>query len=53
MKSVESFNAKTVMPEDANEKPPLFSSWTGWYLVVITVLIVLVLVFYSITKSFS
>ncbi|MFM9907887.1 MAG: hypothetical protein ACKVOW_00990 [Chitinophagaceae bacterium] len=35
------------------EKPPLFKNWKGWYLMVILFLMVLIVVFYLVTKHFS
>lgn len=35
-----------------NEKPPLFKNWNWWYLIVLTNLIVLILLFYFISKIF-
>lgn len=36
-----------------NDKPPLFKSWTTWYVLLLAFLLVLILVFYYITKTFS
>ncbi len=36
-----------------NEKPPVFSKWSGWYWLVMAVLLVQILVYYFITRSFS
>ena len=36
-----------------NDKPPLFKSWTIWYVLLLSFLLVLILVFYYITKTFS
>lgn len=35
------------------EKPPLFPSWTWWYVLVIAWLLLLVVLFYLFTKTFS
>jgi hypothetical protein len=36
-----------------NDKAPLFKSWTGWYVLVIAFLILLIIVFYFFTKHFE
>jgi hypothetical protein len=38
---------------DQNDKPPLFKSWTNWYVLVIGFLVVLIILFYLFTKTFS
>jgi hypothetical protein len=38
---------------DAVEKPPLFGSWKGWYLLVIGFLLFLILFFLYITTRYS
>ena len=35
------------------QKVPLFKSWTAWYAVVITFLVVLIVLFYLLTKKYS
>ncbi|RAJ79208.1 hypothetical protein CLV59_106269 [Chitinophaga dinghuensis] len=35
------------------EKPPLFPSWTYWYVLVVAWLVVLIILFYLFTKAFS
>ncbi|ANH80721.1 hypothetical protein A8C56_06790 [Niabella ginsenosidivorans] len=35
------------------KKIPLFSSWTGWYILVLVVLAGLIAVFYWLTKKYS
>lgn len=35
------------------EKPPVFSSWKGWYSLVIIFLVVLIILFYFFTKKFA
>lgn len=35
------------------EKAPLFKSWTTWYILVIVFLIICILIFYLLTKTFS
>lgn len=35
------------------EKPPLFRSWKGWYLLVAGVLLGLIIFFYLFTKNFQ
>jgi len=39
-----------LLPED---KPPLFKSWTSWYVLVIGFLLLLIILFYLFTKHFS
>ncbi len=41
------------MTENKNDKVPLFSSWTHWYVVVILYLAVLIIAFYLLTKYFE
>jgi hypothetical protein len=36
-----------------NEKPPLFTAWWMWYLLVTGFLAVLIILFYLFTKAFS
>jgi len=36
-----------------NNKPPLFKTWTQWYMLVIGFLIVLIILFYLFTKTFA
>jgi hypothetical protein len=36
---------------DESEKPPLFSSWRGWYLLVTGFLLLQILLFTLLTKS--
>jgi hypothetical protein len=38
---------------DQKDKVPLFKSWTQWYALVIGVLIVLIILFYWLTKTFA
>ena len=35
------------------ERPPVFKSWTAWYLIVIGVLVLLIILFIYFTKYFS
>jgi len=35
------------------EKPPVFKSWTAWYVLVIGFLALLILLFFLFTKHFS
>ncbi len=35
------------------EKPPIFRSWKGWYLLVLLTMVVQVIVYLLITESFS
>lgn len=41
------------MEELPQEKPPLFSRWRGWYLVVAGCLVALIVFFYLFTKHYS
>ena len=41
------------MNESHNNKPPLFKSWTGWYVLVILFLVLLIILFYLFTKKFA
>ena len=36
-----------------NDKPPLFNSWTTWYVVVVLFLVLLIFLFNLFTKKFS
>jgi len=38
---------------DQKDKVPLFKSWTHWYVLVIGFLILLILLFYWLTKTFA
>jgi uncharacterized integral membrane protein len=38
---------------DQKDKPPLFDNWRQWYLLVAGFLLVLILLFYLITKTFA
>ena len=38
---------------DQKDKPPLFDNWRQWYLLVAGFLLVLILIFYLITKTFA
>jgi hypothetical protein len=39
--------------KETQDKPPLFKSWNHWYILVIAFLVLLILVFYYLTKTFS
>jgi len=39
--------------DDQKHKVPLFKSWTTWYVVVIGFLILLIVLFYWLTKTFA
>ncbi|HEY0041255.1 MAG TPA: hypothetical protein VGB71_11360 [Flavisolibacter sp.] len=41
------------MSESNNDKPPIFRSWTGWYILVILFLVLLIILFNYFTKSFA
>jgi len=36
-----------------NDRAPLFKSWTGWYVLVIAFLALLIILFYFFTKRFA
>jgi hypothetical protein len=36
-----------------SQKPPLFSSWTAWYILVLGVLVVQIVVYRVLTVAFS
>ncbi|MCX6319880.1 MAG: hypothetical protein NTW29_21555 [Bacteroidetes bacterium] len=36
-----------------NDKAPLFRSWTGWYLLLIIFLAILIFLFYLLTKKYA
>ena len=42
-----------IMMNDQKDKTPLFKSWTHWYVLVIGVLILLIILFYWLTKTFA
>ena len=35
------------------QKPPLFNSWTGWYVLVLSVLVVQIIIYRVLTVAFS
>ncbi|HRG82673.1 MAG TPA: hypothetical protein PLO99_09170 [Chitinophagaceae bacterium] len=41
------------MINDDNDKAPLFSNWKGWYILVISFLVLLIILFYLFTKRFA
>lgn len=41
------------MENHGDEKAPLFASWRQWYVFVMIFLIVLIILFYIFTKTFS
>lgn len=42
------------MSEDAaQDKPPVFSKWSGWYWLLAIVTVIQFIVYYFITRSFS
>jgi len=41
------------MKETDNEKAPFFKSWNSWYILVIGFLLLLIILFYFITKRFA
>jgi len=36
-----------------DEKPPVFSSWKGWYAMLVLVLAMLIAVFYGLTQHYG
>jgi len=44
---------RNTMTELDNNKPPLFKSWTAWYVLVILFLVVLIILFTLFTKTFA
>jgi hypothetical protein len=41
------------MMKDEKDRVPLFRTWTHWYVFVILFLIMLIILFYMFTKTFS
>ena len=41
------------MIQDPENKPPLFRSWNAWYILVLGTLLLLIIVFYLLTKRFA
>lgn len=41
------------MEVQEEEKPPIFNSWKGWYLLVIGFLFIQIVIYFFITRSFS
>ncbi|HVY76366.1 MAG TPA: hypothetical protein VG890_16165 [Puia sp.] len=41
------------MASQPEEKPPVFKTWTSWYVLVIAFLLLLIISFYFFTKHFS
>lgn len=37
----------------AEEPPPVFRSWSGWYALVLATLLALIALFYAFTKAFE
>ncbi len=37
----------------SEEKPPLFESWNTWYKIVLGTMLIQVIIYFLITKSFS
>jgi hypothetical protein len=35
------------------DRPPLFSSWTGWYVLVLSVLVLQIIIYRILTVAFS
>lgn len=38
---------------EQDEKPPVFSSWKGWYVLVMSVALVQLIIYFIITRSFQ
>lgn len=38
---------------DHNDKAPLFKNWNYWYVLVVLFLVILIMVFYLLTKTYS
>lgn len=38
---------------EESEKPPLFGSWSGWYILVLGVLVVQIIIYRLLTVAFS
>lgn len=38
---------------EESEKPPLFKSWMGWYILVLGVLVFQVIIYHLLTVAFS
>lgn len=38
---------------ETEDKPPLFSSWNGWYLLIMGTLVALIIVFYLFSNSYQ
>ncbi|HEX4877869.1 MAG TPA: hypothetical protein VFV31_14425 [Chitinophagaceae bacterium] len=41
------------MTQPENDNAPFFKSWTGWYIFVLVFLLILITIFYLITKRFA
>jgi hypothetical protein len=41
------------MPQQENDKTPLFKNWNSWYILVIGFLLLLIILFWFFTKQFS
>lgn len=35
------------------EKPPLFNSWTGWYVLILAILVMQIIIYRALTVAFS
>jgi hypothetical protein len=35
------------------EKPPVFKAWSGWYALILTVLVLQIIVYYLLTVAFA
>lgn len=44
---------KQSQADGSRDHPPVFKSWRGWYLLVIGFLLLLIILFYLLTKTYS
>jgi len=38
---------------DDSGKPPLFNSWTGWYVLILSVMVLQIILYRALTLAFS
>lgn len=48
---VNNFSYKTTMTDP--DKPPLFKSWTGWYVLILSVLVLQIITYYVLTITYA
>jgi hypothetical protein len=41
------------MQSQENDKAPFFKNWNGWYILVLSFLVLLIILFYLLTKKFE